>query len=361
MNFEYFSALSQYAKEDKLPSTKEIEELLCLTGDELTALYRAADKLCKENLGDKLHLRGIIEFSNHCRLSCRYCGIRKGNKTLKRYRMSPQEIIDTAVKAKQNGCSTLVLQSGEDNENSCSALCRLIREIKSATDVAITLSTGEAGFGEYKLLQEAGCDRFLLRFETANRKIFHKLHPDDDLDRRLECINNIRKAGIQLGSGFMIGLPKSTLQDLAKDIYFASRLKLDMIGCGPFIAHPQTPLTGYPLHFDKEIYFKTIAILRVLNPYANIPATTAFDLLAPDGRERLLKNGANVYMPNVTPQRYRRQYQLYRDKPDLDGDTDLSWVNAVERIRGLGKTISTSKGHSQQPGWLNRAITDKEQ
>ena len=360
MNFDYLNALSQRSKKDQLPSIKEIEKLLCSTGDELNMLYRAADKIRRENLGDKVHLRGIIEFSNHCRLSCRYCGIRKGNKALKRYRISPQEVIDTAIKANANGCATLVLQSGEDSENSCAALCKLIREIKSSIDVAITLSIGEASFNEYKLLQEAGCDRFLLRFETASRERFHKLHPDDDFDRRLECISNIRKAGIQLGSGFMIGLPESTLKELAEDIHFASNLKLDMIGCGPFIAHPQTPLARHPLRFAKEIYFKTIAVLRVLNPYANIPATTAFDLLAPDGRERLLKSGANVYMPNVTPQRYRKQYQLYKNKSDLDGDTDQSWLNAVDKIRKLGKTISTSKGDSQQPAWLNKQVRDKE-
>lgn len=354
MNVDHFSSLCQTSKKNELPAIKEIVKLLCLEGDGVEKLYIAADQIRYEHIGDELHLRGIIEFSNYCRLSCRYCGIRKGNKEVNRYRMTAQEIIDVAITAKKNGCETLVLQSGEDSEYTCTVLCALVRKIKSAVDVAITLSIGEATFPEYKLLQEAGCERFLLRFETADRKIFHKLHPDDDFDKRLECIHNIRKAGIQLGSGFMIGLPKTTLSTLAKDIYFASSLNLDMIGCGPFIAHPKTPLARYSLRFNKEIYFKAIAILRVLNPYAHIPATTAFDLLEPNGRERLLKSGANVYMPNVTPQRYRKQYQLYKNKADLDGDSDLSWLNAVDKIRNIGKTIACSKGHSQQPSWLNK-------
>ncbi len=334
----------------------DVRRLLLCTGDAVHALYRAADRVRHENVGDEVFLRGIIEFSNYCRRSCDYCGIRLPNRDVKRYRMAPEEIVAVAAEAERLGNTTVVLQSGEDPWFTCERMCDVIRAIKARTGMAVTLSIGERPADELRCFREAGCDRYLLRFETSDRELFRQVHPDDDFDGRVRCLHDIRAAGIQLGSGFMIGLPGGTLDTVVEDILFATGLDLDMIGCGPYLAHPGTPLSARApegaasrsgaVFEDREIYFKAIAILRLLNPRAHIPATTAFDALQADGRDLVLQRGANVFMPNVTPQAYRVHYQLYPNKPCVDEDSGQCSLCVRGRVARIGRRIGAGRGDS---------------
>lgn len=328
-------------------SASEVEALLCCSGDELKALYGAADLVRRENMGDEIYLRGIIEFSNHCRKSCDYCGIRGPNRTVPRYRMTPEEIVATACQAAKLGNTTVVLQSGEDTWFTCARMCDIVRGVKEQARVAVTLSIGERSLEELVRFKEAGCDRYLLRFETSDRGVFKRIHPDDDFDERIQCLHDLRNAGIQVGSGFMIGLPGGDRGGLARDILFATALDLDMIGCGPFLPHPDTPLSAQPLLDDREMYFKVIALLRLMNPRAHIPATTAFDALFEGGRDLVLTRGANVFMPNVTPQKYRQLYQLYPNKPCVDEDSGQCSTCVAGRVARLGRTIGKGPGHGK--------------
>lgn len=324
----------------------ELVALLQVHDAELAALYEAADTVRHDHMGDEIYLRGIIEFSNYCRKCCNYCGIRGPNRSVTRYRMTPEEIVATACQARDLGNGTVVLQSGEDPWFTCERLCDIVRSIRREAGVAITLSVGERPYEELVRFKEAGCDRYLLRFETADRELFRQIHPDDDWDQRVQCLRDLRRAGIQVGSGFMIGLPGGNLGTIARDILFATTLDLDMIGCGPYLSHPDTPLSAGPLLEDREVYFKTIALLRLLNPNAHIPATTAFDALFEGGRDLVLTRGANVFMPNVTPQKYRALYQLYPNKPCVDEDSGQCSVCVVGRVARLGRTIGKGPGHS---------------
>ena len=330
---------------DRLPSVAEVLALLRAQGDDCAALYAVADDLRRRTVGDDVHVRGIIEFSNYCANAGGYCGIRRSS-AVARYRMTPEEIVAQASQARSWGCNTVVLQSGVDPWFTAERLCDIVRAVRQAGVPAVTLSVGVRPLAELRQFAAAGCDRYLLRFETSNRRLFQRIHPDETFAQRQQCLVNLRAAGIQVGSGFMIGLPDTPLATLARDILFATRLDLDMIGCGPFLSHPDTPLGGKPLLADREIYFKTMALLRLLNPQAHIPATTAFDALAPDGRNRVLQVGANVFMPNVTPGKYRRLYQLYPNKPCVDEDGAACASCVRGRIAGLGRRIAEGPGHS---------------
>lgn len=310
------------------------------------AIYKEADSIRKDVMGDEVFLRGIIEFSNCCTKDCNYCGIQRSNKHVERYRIPLEEIVATCKKMKAAGQTTVVLQSGEDQFYTRESFGDILTAIKRETDLAITVSVGERDKPTYAYWKQKGMDRYLLRFETSNRELFEKCHPDDDLDVRIECLKNLKDLGVQTGSGFLIGLPGETYEDLARDILFCTELDLDMIGCGPFIAHPDTPFAEQNNPFDPEVYFLTIALLRILNPKAHIPSTTAFDAIDPNGRNLLLERGCNVFMPNATPKRYRDKYQLYPGKPCVDesGEECAECVNL--RLKALGRTIGTGPGHS---------------
>ena len=330
------------------PTVAQLAELLRAAGPDLELLYRTADAVRQEVMGEEVFLRGIIEFSNYCRNDCAYCGIRKSNRGVGRYRMTPEEIVEVAEHAKGWGCTTVVLQSGEDPWYTAPRLCAILERIKSHTGMAVTLSVGVRTPEELHALHAVGCDRYLLRFETSDRAIFAAIHPDESFDQRIQCLRDLRAAGIQVGSGFMIGLPGGTLETIAADLLFATELDLDMIGCGPFIAHPDTPLGERPLLDDREVYFKTISLLRLLNPSSHIPATTAFDALAPGGRDRLLQVGCNVFMPNLSPAKYRKLYQLYPGKPCVDEDGAACAICVQGRIARLGRRVGQGPGHSRK-------------
>ncbi len=324
----------------------DLAALLNAQGKACDLIYQAADALRQRSMGDPVHLRGIIEFSNICKNHCWYCGIRCDNTGVGRYRMSEDEVLEVAHNAKRWGCGTVVLQSGEDPFFTAELLSALVRRVKLETGLAVTLSVGVRTREELALIRQAGCDRYLLRFETTSNALFSAIHPDESFEHRVQCLKDLRDLGYQVGSGFMIGLPGSTPEMIANDILFATRLKLDMIGCGPFLSHPDTPLAEKPLLEDRSVYYKAIALLRLLNPAAHIPATTAFDALDPDGRNLVLTRGANVFMPNLTPGRYRKLYQLYPNKPCVDEDGAACAICVRGRLSALGRGIATGPGHT---------------
>lgn len=327
-------------------SAAELAALLKVQGKDCELVYATADRVRAERFGDAVHLRGIIEFSNVCKNNCWYCGIRCDNTDVGRYRMTADEIADTAKNAKLWGCGTVVLQSGEDPFFTAETLGDIVRRIKAETGLAVTLSVGVRTREELAQLKAAGCDRYLLRFETTSNALFSAIHPDESFEHRVQCLTDLRELGFQVGSGFMIGLPGSTPEMIAHDILFATRLQLDMIGCGPFLSHPATPLADKPLLEDCGIYYKTIALLRILNPRAHIPATTAFDALEPEGRNLVLQRGANVFMPNLTPGKYRRMYQLYPNKPCVDEDGAACAICVRGRLVSLGREVGEGPGHA---------------
>ena len=291
-----------------------------------------------------------MEFSNFCVKNCYYCGIYSSNKKVKRYRIPDEEILDVCRDMEKSGQTTVVLQSGEDPFYTKERMGELIEAIKSETSLAVTLSVGERDRETYGYWKDKGMDRYLLRFETSNETLFKACHPDADLARRLTCLKDLKELGVQTGSGFLIGLPDETIRQLARDILFCSELELDMIGVGPFIPHGDTRFNSLPNAFGKDVFFKTVAILRLLNKKAHIPATTAFDAIDPEGRNLLLSRGCNVFMPNSTPKKYREHYLLYPGKPCVDESAEDCSACVLGRISALGRKIGKGPGHSIRSG-----------
>ena len=319
-----------------------------LKKNDFSDIIKQADWTRKANVGDEVHLRGICEFSNFCRKDCLYCGLRKSNKKIPRYRMSPEEIIRTAILIDKHGLKTIVLQSGEDVWWTKKILAKLIKEIKACTDLAVTISIGERSFDEYKAFKDAGADRYLLRFETSNKNLFKKLHPDDDYHERLKCLQMLFELGYQAGSGCMIGLPGQTIEDIANDILFIKKQNLHMAGVGPYISNNDTPLSGSK-NGDFLIVQKFIALVRILCPKVLLPATTAMDVLRSDAREIILQSGANVVMPNITPQEYKQNYRLYPDKQCIGEDPVTCRYDMENRVKKIGRKIAQDHGHSLIP------------
>ncbi len=305
-------------------------------------LFQAADRVRKKYVGDEVHLRGLIEFSNICKQNCLYCGLRRDNKKIQRYRLTEEQIIDFASKANDCGYKTVVLQSGEDAYFTKEKLTKIIKEIKKF-DLAITLSIGEKTFEEYKAYKDAGADRFLIRIETTDKNLYTKLDPNMDWDNRLKCIENLKELGYEVGSGCLVGLPEQTLESLADDILFFKEIGADMIGIGPFIPNEHTPLKNAQ-GGDFELALKVMAITRLLLPDINIPATTAMETLNPNGRIIALQSGANVVMPNVTEGEYRKLYEIYPGKICVN-DTPTKCRGCItEKIQSIGRTVSTDYG-----------------
>lgn len=311
------------------------------------ALFKAADLVRKEFVGDEVHLRALIEFSNICKRSCFYCGLRAPNKNAQRYRLTKSEILNLAQKAVNYGYKTIVMQSGEDDFFTAEYLAEIIKEIKNISDVAITLSIGERSYEEYKILKEAGADRFLLRIETTDKDLYKKFHPNMDFDNRVRCLKDLGELGYEVGTGCLVGLPEQTLESLAEDILFFKKIKADMIGVGPFIPHKDTPLWGKN-GGTFEMALKVMAITRLLLPDINIPATTAMETLNPNGRLITLQSGANVVMPNATEGDYRKKYEIYPGKICVN-DSPARCRNCIEgKIKSIGRTISTNCGYHKR-------------
>ena len=335
------NTIIQKAKETHELSRDEIIALL--KDDSINEeLFKAADEVRKKYLGDEVHLRGLIEFTNICKRNCMYCGLRRDNKNLNRYRLSHEEIIDFAKKAVSYGYKTLVLQGGEDDYYTVERLVPIVKDLK-ALGVALTLSIGERPFEEYEALKKAGADRFLLRIETTDRELYEKLDPGMSHENRIQCLKNLRKLGYEVGSGCLVGLPGQKIESLADDILFFKELDVDMNGIGPFIPNEDTPLKDAE-GGQFELALKVMAIVRLLLPDINIPATTAMETLNKQGRVIALQCGANVVMPNVTEVEYRKLYALYPGKI-CTGDTPAHCRGCISgKIRGIGRIVSDGPG-----------------
>ena len=340
-------------KDERTLSDSELKEIM-LCESEKDALYSCADDVRRSIYGDKVYIRGLIEFTNHCKNNCYYCGIRRGNQTLFRYRLSKDEILECCTEGYALGFRTFVLQGGEDPYFKDDVMCDIISAVReSFPDCAITLSVGEKPKESYRAYFEAGANRYLLRHETAEEEHYKKLHPESmSLKNRKKCLYDLKEIGFEVGSGFMVGSPYPTLDDLVADLRFLQQLQPEMIGIGPYITHPATPFA------DKEngsfpLTLSLISILRLMFPYALIPATTALGTIHPEGREMGLRAGANVVMPNLSPVRTRALYELYENKI-CTGEESAQCLGCLRRrIESAGYRIVTDIGSAKRdPGLI---------
>jgi biotin synthase len=321
----------------------------------LSRLYRRADAVRREHVGDAVHLRGLVEVSNHCVRGCAYCGISTANRDLPRYRMTKEEVLSCARLAQRLGYGTLVLQAGEDYGLTREWVAELVRAVKETTLLAVTLSLGERPDRDLAAWREAGADRYLLRFETSDPALFAAVHPGfgGRPSDRLAILGRLSALGYEVGSGVLVGLPGQTFESLATDLLVFRELDLDMIGVGPYIPHPATPLgrglfpaapDGEQVPADEETTTKVVALTRLVRPDANIPATTALATLHSFGRERGLLRGANVVMPNLTPPAYRALYEIYPGKACVSETAEACGSCLPNRIRMIGRVPAHGPG-----------------
>jgi len=328
------------------PDLEDLIKLLSLQKEEeKQRIFSFADKVRHEFMGDGILLRGIIEFSNTCRNSCLYCGLNKFNKKLKRYRLNKEEILESVKVLAAQGIKTVVLQSGEEDGLEPGWLAEIISEIKKQFNVAITLSVGERDFNDYKLWKDAGADRYLLKIETTDRKLYDTLHPGMSLDNRLRCLKDLQKLNYQTGSGIIIGLRGQSIESIAKDIQFLKQENYEMIGIGPFIPHQETELKAEPKG-GLDLTLKAVAITRIVTRNAHLPATTALGSLGDDYRIEGLKAGANVLMPNFTPLKYKELYEIYPGKRCISeaGSACIGCLNL--KVETIGRKLDFSRGDS---------------
>jgi biotin synthase len=314
-------------------SVENLVTLLNAAGEDRTLLFKEAGELKVRMVGNKVYFRGLIELSNVCEKDCLYCGIRKSNKVVDRYNLTDEEVLDAARFAYRENYGSIVVQSGEvTNEAYVARIERLIHQIKELSDnkLGITLSLGEQTETVYRRWYAAGAHRYLLRIESSNPELYRKLHPDDGhhlYEQRLNALQTLKQIGYQTGTGIMIGTPFQTMEDLANDLLFFRNFDIDMVGMGPFIEHDDTPFRDYAaaclsLADRFQLSLKMVAILRLLMPDINIAATTALQSIDPLGREKAVKVGANIIMPNITPGKYRNNYVLYNNKPCTDEEPE---------------------------------------
>lgn len=323
----------------------EISRLLCLSGEEKQALFRAADAARKRYVGDEIFFRGIIEFSNVCERDCLYCGLRKSNHRLGRYRMPEEEILATAQRIRDEGVGTVVLQSGEDPFYTAEKLSALIGRIREESGLIVTLSVGERSLADYQLFRKAGSSRYLLKYETASPDLYRRLRPGSFLADRLLCLKTLGELEYEVGTGNMVGLPGQSLETLADDLLLMKDLQADMLGIGPFLPHPETPLAAFPAG-NLPMTLKVLAVARLLTRTTNIPATTALANLDPRGRLAALQAGANVVMPDFTPIAYRSLYEIYPGRNTAEDAAAFLGRLKVD-IAGMGRTIGRGPGSAR--------------
>jgi biotin synthase len=315
----------------------------------------AAERTLLKECGPAVYYRGLIEFSNRCDRDCHYCGIRKSNAGVKRYTLSADEIVSAAKWCAGQGYGSVVLQSGERQDDEfVDFLVDVITKIKSSTvseklpnGAGITLSAGEQSEETCKRLYDAGAHRYLLRIESSNPQLFAAIHPpSQSWQRRIDCLKTLRRTGFQVGTGVMTGIPGQSVEDLADDVLFFREIDADMIGMGPYIVHNATPMNVYADYYkaSKEKIFQTallmIAVCRIVLGDVNIASTTALQAMRDDGREEGLRYGANVIMPQTTPVGVRRDYLLYEGKPYLDADAQACRAALEQRIKSTGREIA---------------------
>ncbi|MCL1973074.1 MAG: [FeFe] hydrogenase H-cluster radical SAM maturase HydE [Endomicrobia bacterium] len=321
-------------------------KLLEIPYSESSAVLEFADSVRNKFCGSGILLRGIIEFSSYCKNNCYYCGLNAGNQKIERYRMSEDEILEAVREVYKTGIRTVVLQSGEDADYDWDKLTHVVKKIKKEFDIQITLSCGEQEQKLYESWKKAGADRYLLKIETSNKNLYEQLHPKMSFDSRLECLHILKKLGFQTGSGIVIGLKDQTTEDIANDIMFFAKEDFDMIGINPFIAHCESMLKNYPAG-SPHLTIKTVALTRIVTKNAHLPATTALGSINKDKdlRESALTAGANVIMPNFTPYKYRKQYEIYPGKRCLKENENI--IDYLEKMaKKTGRALDFSKGDS---------------
>ncbi len=304
-----------------------------------------AVKIRQEHYSNKVYVRGLIEFSNYCKNDCYYCGIRRSNKNASRYRLTKEDILECCKEGYTLGFRTFVLQGGEDNHFDDDTLCDIIKSIRTLyPDCAITISAGEKSRESYQRIFDAGANRYLLRHETANDEHYAKLHPESlTLKNRKRCLFDLKEIGFQTGSGFMVGSPFQTTENLAEDLIFLAELKPQMVGIGPFIPHCDTPFSDKKAG-DAELVVFLLSVIRLMLPTALIPATTALGTIAKDGRERGIMAGANVIMPNLSPLNVRKKYLLYNDKISTGDEAAESLNNLRLSMQKIGYEVVVDRG-----------------
>jgi biotin synthase len=323
----------------------EIAEFLKQPGRD-SELFKLAGGVRRFWCGEEVHLRGIIEFSNHCCRNCFYCGLRRDNTELERFRMAPDKVVNLAVEIADLGIGTVVLQSGDDFEYDRLTLCSVIKNIKKEKkDLAVTLSVGERPFDDYRAFRDAGADRYLLKHETASPELYARLHPGQSLKNRLDILRFLRGLGYQTGAGNIVGLPGQTVEDLCRDVLLLGELGPDMVSVGPFIPQRSTPLAG-EAPGSLELALRVLALVRVATRNSHMPANTAVASLdEASGLERALKAGANVIMPDFTPVCFRGRYTIY------DGKTHISPERARAAIAHESRLLGTGRGDSLRTGF----------
>lgn len=309
-------------------------------------LFESADEIRQSVYGRDVYIRGLIEFTNYCKNDCYYCGIRCSNKNAVRYRLTKDDILECCREGYELGFRTFVLQGGEDPYFTDERMVDIVKSIRGEfPDCAITLSIGEKSYESYLSYYNAGANRFLLRHETAESDHYNKLHPEYmKLETRKKCLFDLRKIGYQVGSGFMVGSPFQTMDNIISDLEFLYELQPDMIGIGPYIVHKETPFKEYESG-SVELTVRLIAILRHMFPHALIPATTALGTLHPNGREMGLKAGANVVMPNLSPRAYRKLYDLYENKLSTGEEAAQSRRALEKKVKAAGYNVVTAIGN----------------
>lgn len=343
MTLQHFLDKQYFEKED-------IVQLLATEGEEMQQLLQKAREVKFARLDNYVHLRGLIELSNICRKSCLYCGVRSDNHKVDRYELTEDEVLECAQMAHKLGYGSVAIQSGERNDKAfVEKITRLVKRIKEIDNGAlgITLSLGEQSDEVYQEWFEAGAHRYLLRIESSNEELYYKIHPHDerhDFARRLACIDSLLKIGYQTGTGVMVGLPFQTLDVLAEDLLFFKKKDVAMVGMGPFIPHPDTPLYQYanqiPSAEDRmNLTLKMIAVLRLMMPEINMVAATANQTVDPMGREKAIMAGANVIMPNMTPNEYREDYLIYPDKACVSDKPEECYSCLDIRMKAIGHQI----------------------
>ncbi|MDD4689695.1 MAG: [FeFe] hydrogenase H-cluster radical SAM maturase HydE [Eubacteriales bacterium] len=334
---------------EKLKLNKDVSdnELASLIDDnyDTELLFQAARSVREEIYGKKIYIRGLIEVSNYCKNDCFYCGIRKSNLTVNRFRLTKEEILSCCKTGYSLGFRTFVMQGGEDMHFTDDIICDILREVKSDyPDCAVTLSLGEKSYESYKAYFDAGADRYLLRHETANNSHYQKLHPSAmSLENRKECLYNLREIGYQVGSGFMVGSPYQTTENIIEDIRFLQDFNPHMVGIGPYMTHSQTPFANHPNgSVDKTL--KLLAIIRLMFPKVLLPATTALGTALQEGREKGILAGANVIMPNLSPKDTRKLYEIYENKLYTGDEAAEALHNLKNSMKKIGYEIVVDRG-----------------
>lgn len=328
-----------------LSADEYLQLISCKDLEVINYLQGQAREVAVSQFGNKVYMRGLIEISNSCWNNCFYCGIRKNNTRVKRYRMSKAEILDCCEKGYNSGIRTFVLQGGEDPHVFDAKTEEIIAAIRNRyPDCAITLSLGEKSREAYERFFNAGANRYLLRHETYNEEHYRRLHPKRMvLENRLRCLNDLKEVGYQTGTGIMVGSPLQTAAHIVEDLQFIEKFQPEMIGIGPFIPHKETPFALFPSGSVRQALI-LISILRLMFPASLIPATTSLATSTPSGRERGIIAGANVVMPNLTPYKYRKNYDLYDNKVSSGAESVDGIETLRSRMQAIGYDVTGERG-----------------